>query len=222
MLTVGIHENVRVSKAVLNDQGTLEIEFKQPGSDDAMGALTGNAELSPDQTINIRVYPQNVDYFGESREGSTMLKLITGFKAILVELLRVYIDNPNIDATKGLTISQETAGTFFTDQKNVDVAYANIVGQFVALIEPFVETDDNDVTPFRVKLPRRSKKYSFPALPAFGPWVESSEIPQENSKLKWTNWEITNGKNDPTPATDSVDTTEAQEALDKVNDVFND
>ena len=222
MLTVGIHENVHVSKAVLNEQGTLEIEFTQPGGDDAMGALTGNVELGPDQTINIRVYPQNVEYFTEVRDGATMLKLITGFKAILVELLRVYIDNPNIDATKGLTITQETASTFFTDQKNVDVAYANIVGQFVAALEPFVKTADNDPDSFRVKLPRRSKKYSFPALPAFGPWVESMDIDQSMSKLKWTNWEITNGKNDPTPATDSVNTAEAQKALDKVNDVFND
>lgn len=218
MLTVGIHEDVKVSKAVLNEQGTLEVEFTQPGANDVMSALEGDGELRPDQSINIRVYPQNVEYFNESRDGATMLKLVTGFKSILMELLRVYIPNPQININKDLKITQETANTVFANQANVDIAYKNIVGQFIEQITPFVGSEDL----FRVKLPRRSKKYSFPALPAFGPWVESMDIDQTASKLKWTNWEITNGKNDPTPASDNVDTSEAAEAIAKVNDVFND
>jgi len=201
MLTVGIHEGVIVSKAIRNDQGTLEIEFLRKGSDDAVAALAGTAELIPDQDVNIRVYPQSVDYFGEKRDGTTMLKLIVNFRNVLSELLQVYIDNPDINATKGLVVTNENAKVLFTDQANVDLAYDNIVSQFIAAITPFVGKESH---PFRVKFPRRSKKYSFASLPNFGPWVESMDIPQESSKIKWSNWEITNGKNDPTPAKDKV------------------
>ena len=64
MLRVGIHENVNVTKAVTNDQGTLEIEFTKAESEDLLGALQGTTELEGKQDVNIRVYGQNVDYFG--------------------------------------------------------------------------------------------------------------------------------------------------------------
>lgn len=218
MLTVGIHDNVIVSKAVLNDKGTLEVEFTKKGEGDALAALQGSGELTSDQSVNIRVYGHSVDYFGEKRDGEQMLKLITGQKAILVELLRAFIDNPNIDATKGIKVTQDNAKVLFTDQANVDLAYNNVVGQFVAMIAPFVGKDDQAI---RVKLPRRSKKYSFASFPNFGPWVESMDIPKEASKLKWSNWEITNGKNDGSPAKDEVKKEDVSLNDDALNDVFN-
>jgi len=201
MLQVGIHENVIISKAILNDQGTLEIEFLKKGKDDAMAALAGTAELTSDQDVNIRVYGQSVDYFGEKRDGGTMLKLIVNFRNVLVELLKVYLEKPEINPTKGLTVTNENAKIIFTDQANVDLAYNNIVGQFLEMMKPFIADEKH---PFRVKLPRRSKKSSFASLPNFGPWVESMDIPVDASKIKWSNWEIANGKNDPTPAKDKV------------------
>lgn len=219
MLQVGIHDDVVVSKAEINDKGTLEIEFKQPGADDALDALSGNGEIKPDQTINIRVYKQEVEYFGEKREGHKMLSLITNFKAVLTELLRVYIDNPVIDASKGLKVTKDNASELFTDQANVDIAYNNIVTQFVAMIKPFVGKTDQA---FRVKLPRRSKKYAYPALPNFTPWVEPMTIPKESSKLKWSAWEITNGKNDPTPASDAPSDESVNEQLSELDNVFGD
>lgn len=201
MLKVGIHENVNITKAVTNDQGTLEIEFTKAESSDFLGALKGTAEIDSKQDVNIRVYGQNVDYFGDKRSGTDMLKLMINFSAVLRELLSVYIDKPEIDIVKGIKVTKDNAKEIFSDQDNVDIAYNNIVGQFLTQLAPFVGEDQ---APFRVKLPRRSKKYSFASLPNFGPWVESMDIPKEASKLKWSNWEITNGKNDPTPAKDTV------------------
>lgn len=201
MLRVGIHENVNVTKAVTNDQGTLEIEFTKAESEDLLGALKGTTELEGKQDVNIRVYGQNVDYFGDKRSGTDMLKLMINFSSVLKELLGVYIDKPEIDITKGLKVTQDNAKVIFSEQDNVDIAYNNIVGQFLTQIAPFVGEDQ---AKFRVKLPRRSKKYSFASLPNFGPWTESMDIPQDASRLKWSNWEITNGKNDPTPAKDTV------------------
>lgn len=201
MLTVGIHENVVVSKAALNDQGTLEIEFTRKGKDDVMAALAGTAELTSDQDVNIRIYGQSVDYFGEKRDGKQMLKLIVNFRNVLIELLGIFIDKPEINPTKGLTVTQENAKILFTDQANVDLTYNNTVSQFLEMIKPFIGDEKHS---FRVKLPRRSKKSSFASLPNFGPWVESMDIPQDASKLKWSNWEIEHGKNDPTPAKDKV------------------
>lgn len=217
MLPVGIHDNVVVSKAEINEQGTLEIEFKQPGANNALEALTGDAELTPERSVNIRIYPQNVEYFGERRDGTKMLSLITNFRAVLTELLKVYIPNPDIQATKGLTVTQDNVNTVFGDQANVDVAYKNITTQFVEQITPFINSD----TKFRVKLPRRSKKYAFASLPNFTPWVESMDIPKESSKLKWSQWEIDNGKNSSTPATDTADDSEVSQQLEELNDVFN-
>lgn len=214
MLKVGIHENVVISKAAINEHGTLEIEFLQKGSNDVLGALSGNVELSQDEKVNIRSYGQNVEYFGKSRTGEQMFKLIINFKSILTELLSVFIDNPTIDAGKGLTITNDNINTIFIDQANVDIAYANIVGQFVELVTPFLEKNA-----FRVKLPRKSAKSAFPSLPTFGPWVESMDIPVEATKLKWTAWEIENKKNDSTPASDIV--TAADLSTDKLAEVFN-
>ena len=202
MLKVGIHENVNVTKAVTNDQGTLEIEFTKRESSDYLGALQGTTELDSKQDVNIRVYGQNVDYFGDKRSGTDMLKLMINFSNVLKELLGVYIDKPEIDITKGIKVTQDNAKIIFADQANVDTAYNNIVDQFLTQMAPFVGEKQ---APFRVKLPRRSKKYSFASLQNFGPWAETMDIPKESSKLKWSNWEITNGKNDPTPAKDTVE-----------------
>jgi len=218
MLTIGIHNDIIVSKAEVNEHGTLEIEFKQPGSDDAMGALTGNAELTPDQSVNVRIYKQEVEYFGEKREGTRMLSLIANFKAILTELLQVYIDNPVIDATKGLKVTKDNVNIVFTDQENVDKAYKNIVTQFCTAMTPFVNSDDT----FRVKLQRRSKKHAFASLPNFGPWVEPMTIPKESSKLRWTKWEIDNGKNDNTPMPDTPTDSDVAEQVSDLDAVFGD
>ena len=67
----------------------------------------------------------------------------------------------------------------------------------------------------------RSKKASFASLPNFGPWVEPMTIPKEASKLKWSNWEITNGKNDSSPAKDEVKKEDVNLNDDALSDVFN-
>lgn len=215
MLRVGIHDNVVVSKVVINEHGTLEIEFTQPIGD-ALGALEGNAEMQPEQNVNIRVYKQEVEYFGEKRTGTKMLTLITGFKAVLTELLNVYIDNPTIDATKGIKVTKDTVNDIFTDQDNVDKAYKIITTQFIKLITPHLNSD----TGFRVKLPRRSAKYAFASLPTFCPWVESMDIPKEASKLRWSKWEIDNGKNDPNPPVDQPTDADVKEQVSDLENVF--
>ena len=86
------------------------------------------------------------------------------------------------------------------------------------MITPFINSDQQ----FRVKLPRRSKKYGFPALPNFTPWVESMDIPEESSKLKWSKWEIDNGKNTSAPATDEPSTEEVEGQIADLNKVFAD
>jgi len=215
MLRVGIHENVVVSKAAVNEHGTLEIEFTQPISD-AMDALAGNAEMQPEQNVNIRVYKQEVEYFGEKRTGTKMLTLITGFKSVLTELLSVYIDNPTIDAIKGIKVTKDTVNDIFTDQANVDKAYETIVKQFIKLITPHLNAAEG----FRVKLPRRSEKYAFASLPTFTPWVESMDIPKENSKLRWSKWEIDHGKNDPNPPKDEPTDEDVKEQVSDLEDVF--
>ena len=214
MLTVGIQDNIVVSKAIKNEQGTFEIELTQPGDNDAVAALTGTGELKPAQSANIRVYKPEVEYFGKRRKGDKMLSLIVNFKNVLLEILQIYVENPVINVGKGLpTITQESAYTLFEDQSNVDKAYDNIVDQFIAQIQPFL----NSSTKFRAKLPRRSDEYAFPTLPTFGPWVESMEVPAERTKLKWTPWELKNGKNDPTipeQKEDSATVPETQELKD--------
>lgn len=215
MLKVGIHENVVVSKAVINEHGTLEIEFLQKGSNDALGALSGNVELSKDESVNIRSYGQNVEYFQQKRTGEQMFKLVIGFKSILTELLAVYIDNPVIDAGKGISITNDNINTVFSDQAVVDVAYNNIITQFVTLITPFLGKEG-----FRVKLPRKSAKSAFPSLPTYGPWVETMDIPVEATKLKWTPWEIENKKNDSTIAADVVTATAQDLSATKLEGVF--
>lgn len=216
MLSVGIHDNVVVSNATVNPQGTLEIEFTQPGSTDLMSALSGSGDLNPSHSVNIRVYKPEVQYFTEKRDGIKMLKILVDFRNVLVELLQVHIANPTIDLTKGIKMTQDTARTIFEDQTKVDEAYNYIVAEFVRQITPFIGKD----VKFRVKLPRRSKKYAYPALPNYTPWVESMDVPKESSSLHWSAWEVNNGKNDPVPSTDTVSEADAKEQVDNLDDVF--
>jgi hypothetical protein len=219
MLTVGIKDNIVVSKAIKNEQGTFEIELTQPGNNDAVAALTGSGELRPDQSANIRVYKPEVVYFQTKRDGKKMLSLVVNFKNVLLEILQIYIENPAINATKGLpTVTQENAKTMFEDQANVDKAYTNIVDQFIAQIQPHL----NSSTTFRAKLPRRSPEYAFPTLPTFGPWIESMEIPAERTTLKWTPWELKNGKNDPTIPEKSEDSETVTKEVEDLTSLFPD
>lgn len=213
MLQVGIHENVVVNKAIINEKNTLEIGFLQPGNTDAAAALAGNAGLGGGETVNIRMFGPQIDYFGKIRSGADMLVLIVNFKATLTHLLSAFIADPTIDATKGIPL--ENLSEAFTDQKVVDVAYANIISQFVALITPFLEKDK-----IRVKFPKKSKDSKYAGIPRFGDWVESMAIPSEASKLKFSDWEIKNNFHISDVATDTVTDDQKEEQLDNLGNLF--
>jgi hypothetical protein len=221
MLGIGIQENVTVSKAALNERGTLEIEFKQPGSDDIMDALTGNEELTNEETVNIRIYGQEVEYFTKVRDGGTMLGIMHSFRGILTEILEVYIDNPTIDLTKGLKVvkkgmGREEINAIFAIQENIDVVYNSICTQFCDMISPYIDSDDK----FRAKFPRRSPEKAFASLPNFGPWVESMDIPKKQSKIAWSKWELKMKKDDATPSVDKKDDADVSAQVEELDSVF--
>jgi len=211
MLTIGIHDNVVLSKATKNDKGTLVIGFKKDEEVDVIAAMNGaNTSLEAPEQDFLMFAPTIKNFDGTLSDGIDTLKKLNAFKEPLEHILSIYLTNDKIkwDIFNGLTVDATNIYAKLQDQSNVDKVAANIVADFIKMATPFL----NNKKKFRLKLVRKNNS-KYTALPRFAPFVESMDVPKEASKLKYTAYELTNKLDQPLSAEPtSVSSAEAAEA----------
>jgi hypothetical protein len=93
--------------------------------------------------------------------------------------------------------------------------YKNMVTQFIEMMRPFIGDKNKR---FRMLFIRQSAQKHFPALRKRylneQPFMEPMSVPKEQSKLKYSKWEIANNYNSPervaeadAPSSDEVNST---------------
>lgn len=225
MISVGINENVVIKSAVINDKNRLEIELTEASKvgavkksvfDTLLAARTAD-ESGGAFRLNVfgPLLPSKADQTVEKKReliAADLTKLIKQLSQILEQFITV--DAINLDtldvqfANTGI-VDGTSFESRILDQDVLNRIYDNIVRRFVELITPFVNNPEHAV---RFKLIRQSKDKHFATIPgryiSDNPFIELMSVPADQSRVKFTKWELENGLNDGTPV--SVDKAEAK------------
>jgi hypothetical protein len=200
MIPVGIHENVQWHKATKNDRGTLVlgakiVDPKKSSIDDLNSTSSNSADSLPEQDFLI-FGPQANLFNGDPDTADNNMNKIKATKDFLNYVLLNFTTSDKIkwDVLKGTGVTNENTSTELLKQSVLDQIYANIVDQFIAMFEPFTK---NDKLLFRAVFIRQNKVKSFAGLRkrylSDNPFMEPMTVPKEQSKIRFTKWEVENG-----------------------------
>lgn len=223
MIGVGINSNVIISSALINEKKTLEIELKYATEQQTKSVFDTllSARTADDSSANglkLRFFsptvPTKEDMTKEQKIKSLMNDNIALIKK-LSQILQQYMIDENITLeavqfeNTGI-VDQASLDARYLDQDVQNKIYDNIVKEFVKLITPFV---NNNEYALRFKLVRQSKDKHYATVPSRyitdNPFVELMSVPEEQSRVKFTKWELDNGFDSGKPIEQS--TAEAKE-----------
>lgn len=198
MISVGIHDNIELVKAEINDKGTLIIGLKK-----SVGAVSledmlnsGSDASTAEDSQEFFIWPFKIDEY--NKDGDAILKSALNLKRTLTHILKGYMTEAEIEAgwnlLNGLAIEMSEVKTKLAEQSNIDKLYANLASQFVSMITPFIGKG----LLFRVKLTRQSAKKHFSSIPKVGEYNnletegfwESMDIKKEATGVKYSNYEL--------------------------------
>lgn len=208
MITVGINKNVLLSKAEINDRGTLVLNFTNdlPLEDDVEidedDPLNHSAGVRNANGTNIMLWSVKVDDIqtGGVREASKISMDLVSVRDQLQHLLSGYVSikeaklNPyvGIDTSGGADVFNAKIQT----QAVCDKIYNNLITQFIEKLKGIGE-ERLSTEKFRLLLVRTSVGNHYGTLRKRyldnNPFWESMQIPDEASKLKFNAYELKNG-----------------------------
>jgi hypothetical protein len=215
---VGINENVVISKAYMNDKKKLVIELapapkegKKVSVFDSM--LTAGVQNESTNNLALQFMVPLLPKPKEGKEPQPEAKVIemisndfTKLKNQLTQILEQYILSEKIDlhtmevmfANTGI-VDGDTYEEKILAQDTINLIYNNLVERFLELFP----AKDAANLPVRFKLLRQSKEKHFATIPsrfiADNPFIDHMAIPADQSKVKFSKWEMEQGLNDGTP-----------------------
>lgn len=233
MIQVGINENVVLKSAAIADKGYLKIEVRQKGNSEQASADDPFAMASAGQAIDVAsstsltilklLVPKATKTNGDARtraervsmSNNDLIETMNKCKHILScfitsdDIAALYA-NVYMNTNFSMEIYKAQGAASFEDllldQDRMDIVSTNIFNAFISGITPFLDKDEHAV---RLKLIRQSKEKHYGTIPgaryiSTDPFMESMLIPVEQSKVKFSAYEIKNGLNDGTPTTQAA------------------
>ena len=218
-IQVGIHENLILSKVLVSDKGRLTLFLRH--LDEAVN--TSEEEEDPFAQMNAAEViekdsnsggiilwpfkaPDTKNRDGSERTSKEMGELANGdvmrLKNQLQQILEQYTIKDNIkwSVYDSTAMTKETYWEDIYSQNNLDVIYRNICEQFMGMIQPFL---DKNEYPMRWKFARQSADKHYARIPdryiKDQPFIEPMTVPKEQSRVKWSSYELKEKLNDPTP-----------------------
>lgn len=234
MIGVGINENVVVKSSTVDEKGKLVLtldyaenltkekvdvfdQFSSAAVDD------GNA----DRTLNIFPFKKPSGPKNETKTNEELLEMISDdmnkVRSQLSQLLEVYMKSDDIkwEPFRGTGIDKDNYRERFLNDDSLAAIFANYASQFSAMLAPFAAKPEFKL---RMKLIRQSKDKHYATIPGRflkeNPWVESMDIPVEQSKVKFSKWELDNGYNDGTPVKKETADAPPEEKVSATESVF--
>src|SRR6185369_10647358 len=197
-IKVGINKNLQLAKATTNEKGTLVITL-QEAKGSALALLNGTGTSSKIETRDFMFFPPTVEYNGAKKDGAVIMGLILELKNSLELILEQYMTSDQIkwELTFGLGLSEnENLEEAIRNQGIVDKIYRNLADQFLRQVKPFLGENSPKTNWIFI---RKSSDSHYPKIRSRfvkdNPFVERADVPQEESKLKFTDFEIRNGLN---------------------------
>lgn len=220
-IRIGINENVIISKVSITDKGQLEIELSHPGERKSLfdQALTAGVQKEGKDSMAIKILSpmapfavnkQTQEPIPQSVRVERANADIVRFKNQLIQILEQFLPLEKIDLNDR---EVQFVGTGITDSASFEERivqedvlqkiYDNLAKRFIELMQPLV----GNHPPVRFKLIRQSKDKHWALIPnkfiAENPFIEPMDVPKEQSRVKFTKYELDEGLDDPTPVSSS-------------------
>lgn len=221
IFTAGIYENIRIEKVEKTELGALRLTIKQVNDNEANSELsifTSNSDvIGDDGSGTLLEYPVSVmGYSGTVNEVSRIKEDLVIFKAKLNHILSQYMPVDDIiyrDNLADLGITEDNVDEMLIQQNIVTAMCENYIESFTDMFE---EHDTSGL--LRLKLVRTSKKKHYGKIPksVFGyggssAFMETMDIPKDQSKLRFSDWEAKKGTHEDRDGFDYSDPTTFQE-----------
>lgn len=222
LIPVGIHDNLVLSdKTKINDKGSLELVIKSIESPDAiLEALTNNVVLSSLES-NYRFFTPSMDDFNKVKKSAAdLIQELTTRRHQYTQYALLFAPREEVDKAiggmamfEGLGIPPEDyakAVNMITNEDFLKKVDTNLGNKFVAFLK--AKNAFDGTKPFRQKLPRASKNkvYSGISKSSYDVWIEPMDIPKAQSKIAFTEYEISSNLNHGNPiASDGAQATMA-------------
>lgn len=228
-IQVGIHENVVIRDAAVNDKGRLVVYLRKkgedtaPDEDDPMAAMAASEVIEKDNASGLTFWPLKVPEVRDTKNNKDRTDKERGeianqdcmqLKNQLTQILEQFLVKDNIQWSpyEGTPLTKETYYEDMASQATLDLIYRNLCDQFIAMINPFLNDEKYAV---RFKLVRQSKDKHFARVPGMyikdNPFIELMDVPEKQSRVKWTEYEKNNGFNDGTPVSRNTADQEEEE-----------
>lgn len=214
MISIGINKNVYITSASIitsTDKSYLEIGFDQTGTNKpatAFDMLNSDTIIDTPPTFNMFLFATNVPKnedgkLTQEKMVDRVTKDIKANKEILLHLMMGYmtVEAAKVDLYQGLSITSDNYNTQILREEVLKIIFANMAKNFVEKMKPFIAADPK--LTFRLLLTRQSKDKHFASFRKNyineNPFWESMDVPDAQSKLKFTDYEIREGLTDATP-----------------------
>jgi hypothetical protein len=219
MITVGIHDNILLSEAKLNDKGSLVIQFKTSEDEtNLMDMLNETSEdgSQADADQGFLFFPFNMtDWEGKNYDLKGISGQIQDFRGQLTHVLMQYLTEDQIkwNLYKDTGITQDNVATKLMDEGVLKIVYTNLATQFIEMAKPFFGNTDYLLRSLFI---RQSKAKHFPAFRkrwlSTNPIFERMTVPKEQSRLAFSKWEKENGYDNPNKIEATPDATPEEAA----------
>lgn len=220
MIGVGINKDVIVTNAVFSNEpgkARLAITFdyadKAKPKDavklspfDQLNTAKVEDEGSSGTTINFFPFKVPTGPKNETKTEDEKIEMVNAdmvkMKNQLTQLLEQYLKTEDIkwDSLYNTGITADNYRSAFLDNDQLAKIFMNYSTQFIAMITPFM---NDPVYKLRLKLVRQSKEKHYATIPSKflsdRPYVDLMQVPDEHTKVKFSDWEISNGLNDGKP-----------------------
>lgn len=204
MLQVGIHENIKLGAGTgFNEKGYFKLHLEQSGSLSTFEAFMEDESIEKNEVSLIMFVPQVLKFNKvDMKSADEMAKELQTIRNWLRKILQVYLTEDQLKQEfsqqhmfSGMgQITEASFKTLLTQETSIKAICNNLFQSFIAAVTKYNLTEKE--TTFRIKFVRSSKKSNYPAIPKNKDvWIESMKISKEESKIKYSQYEIDNEMN---------------------------
>lgn len=214
---IGINQNVYIKSVELDKEGVLSISFAENTPEAKMtifDALQSGEVVHSGSTREVKMFSPLVPFEKDSKGNmltedkrlQSVQRDLNKTQAILIHILKAYTTKDSYlrigaESFSGIDIDKENYGAQLVKKEILQAIHRNRCRVFMEELQPFV---GDETLLFRLLLLRQSKDKHFATFRGAyieeNPFYEPMEIPEKDSKVKFTPGEIKEGLNDPTPS----------------------
>lgn len=207
MLGVGIHEDIYLAGATMDDKAVISLTFKEAGKADkvkkSLFEMAASDQVEEvDNGLTVMLFPSTGPKEGDKRTEEKLVEQLTAdinkVKGQCLHLLRGYYTSKDLEGKMvpfaGTTLNNDNYNKEIQKKEVLEAVQRNIGRVFVQMVTPFLNKPEEK---FRLLLVRQSGDKHFATLRGRylddNPFWESMKVPKEQSKLKFNDYEKSNG-----------------------------